>query len=105
MIKAKMGFATAPCSTGKESKRASNILKRLAITMSKVTLRKLRAKIQLEAIKKRATPVIKEPEKKDAQLRSHIPRAASDKPHKAPSIITMPRDLGIFLFILSSFTV
>lgn len=51
----------------------------------RVTCRIFLVRYQLEAMKKRATPVIIEPEKRDAQLLSPIiPRAASAKAHTSP---------------------
>jgi hypothetical protein len=54
-------------------------------------------------MKKRATAVIIVPEYEEAQVRSPIPNAASENPHTAPNMTTMPKKvLELFLSILFS---
>jgi hypothetical protein len=96
MKKAKIGLLMAPCRIGSDRRRASNILKSEAMSAMINTPEILLLTTQPAAMKKRAAPVIKEPETWAAQVRSPMPRAASERPQTDPSMINMPRwNLGI----------
>ena len=57
--------------------------------------------VQAAAMKKKAAPVIKEPETEEAHFLKPIPRAASESPHTLPIRITAANEKpGDFLFMI-----
>ena len=91
MTMAKMGLPIAPWRTGRPRSRASKSLKPEATTTIRTAVFARGETAQAAARKKRAAPVITEPETVEAHWRRYMPSAASESPQRPPRTRTGPQ--------------